>query len=1087
MKLFTLSTILLLLQIYSTITFAQCPEFLEIVSQKQIDEFALNYPNCIEIQGWIRISDTLDSDPITNLLGLQQLEIIDGLVIDDNDALLNLQGLEQLKIIRSLEIEHNDALLNVQGLQNANALRSIGIRNNEVLADLSHLPKFQSPVNNIKIWSNPVLTDLSGLESIRSIKGGLDIKYNESLINLNGLEKLDSVISIIQIHFNEALVDLSGLEGVKSVSTLDIQGNKALVNLSALKNLSRVNEIVINGNSSLISLSGLENINDIDYGFRIGSEFMGGNTALTTLANFKNLKRIGGGLTIYSNLSLIDLNGLDSLEFIGNLKISGNKKLSSLLGLQNLNEIDGDLELIRNESLTNLSGLENLKKVNENIIIGDTDYFDPFPRGNWTLKDISGLRNIDSIGGYLQIEDNIRLTNLLGLEGIQTINDDCIIFGNKSLTNILGFKNLNSVGGNLSIENNEALMGLIGLEQLSNVKGDLSITNNDALINLNGLEQLSGIGGDLSIISNDSLTNLNSLKNLLFINGHLGIRHNDVLNDLSGLENIKSGISELTIQRNVKLSDCSIKSVCDFLAATGERKIEKNLEGCNDELQIALTCEGFAQIKSQIFYDVNQNKIKEENEPLMQSGSVKLDPGSVNVIQNSSNGYGIYYVAPGEYTVSLNEASLPQWNSTSETLSYMLNLAEGACDTILFGVYPKEIQSEIQTYINAPATRCNDTIAFAITAKNSGTSFAEGTLWFEADINSTVVAPFIDEPDTLLPPNQFGWFYADLPPSYSLSKKINLRIPGPENFEVGDSLSYKSFTVFNDENGPNQSDSLTYKTELQCSYDPNDKLVHPQRTCNYTLLDETINYTIRFQNTGNDVALKAVVTDLLDVNLDASTFQLIGSSHLDVLNTSITSRGLLTFEFNEINLPDSTSNVQDSQGYVSYTIKAKSNVEEYTLIENSANIFFDYNPPITTNTVQNVVVSSLYSSTICLDADGDGLGDPNQNITHCGEPPLGYANNCSDDNDAIVDVENSTYLSINIYPNPNNGIFKIEGIESDKISIRIYNSLGHQVTNGTSINPNNNFINFRHLSNGIYYAYIQLEKQVIRKKLVVLN
>jgi len=919
MKLFTLNTILLLLQLYSTITFAQCPENIELVSQKQIDEFALNYPNCTEIEGTLLI-EGINLNSIVNLLGLKQLKSIKCLVIKGNNDLLNLQG----------------------------------------------------------------------LENVNNVKGGIEICNNGSLVNL------------------------TGLESIQSTGHLSITRNRSLIELSALKDISTINNnILIQSNKSLTSL-GLE-----------------------------NLIRIGGFFTIQNNASLIDLNGLENLEIIGgNFQINANSVLTNLSSLENLNEISGSLF------------------IGKYIVYYGLDDKD----GNHSLSDISGLKNLSILGGSLQIYDNISLTNLAGLEGIQEIKGDCIIEFNDSLVNISALN-------------------------VRSVDGEVSIGYNLALSSLSGLDQLSNINGSLTIISNDNLANLNSLINLSSINGFLYLDRNDILNDISGLGNITGGISAIIITLNDKLSNCSIENLCNFLAADiGYQVIDDNAEGCNDKAQMAMACDGFAQIKSQIFYDVNQNQIKEENEPLMQSGSVTLDPGSVNVIQNSSNGYGIYYVVPGEYTVSLNEASLPQWNSTNVTSSYMLNLAEGACDTVLFGVYPKEIQTEIQTYINAPVTRCNDTIAFTITAKNSGTSFADGTLWFEADTNSTAVAPFIDEPDTLLTPSRFGWFYNDLPPSYTLSKQINLRIPGPRNFEVGDSLLYKSFSIFNDENGLHQSDSLSYKTELRCSYDPNDKLVQPERTCNYTLLDEAINYTIRFQNTGNDVALKVVVTDLLDVNLDASTFQLIGSSHLDVLNTSITSRGLLTFEFNEINLPDSTSNVQESQGYVSYTIKAKSNVEEYTLIENSANIFFDYNPPITTNTVQNVMVSSLYSSTVCLDADGDGLGDPNQSMIHCGEPPMGYVNNCSDNNDGMVGIEeNGTYASINIYPNPNNGIFKIEGIESDKISIEIYNSLGHQITNVISINPNNNFINFRHLSNGIYYVYIQLEKQVIRKKLVVLN
>jgi hypothetical protein len=61
-----------------------------------------------------------------------------------------------------------------------------------------------------------------------------------------------------------------------------------------------------------------------------------------------------------------------------------------------------------------------------------------------------------------------------------------------------------------------------------------------------------------------------------------------------------------------------------------------------------------------------------------------------------------------------------------------------------------------------------------------------------------------------------------------------------------------------------------------------------------------IEYTIRFQNTGNDNAERVRVVDRLDQGLDVHSFELIGSSH--PMNYSIRD-GVIEFVFDNINLP----------------------------------------------------------------------------------------------------------------------------------------------------------------------------------------
>ena len=144
-------------------------------------------------------------------------------------------------------------------------------------------------------------------------------------------------------------------------------------------------------------------------------------------------------------------------------------------------------------------------------------------------------------------------------------------------------------------------------------------------------------------------------------------------------------------------------------------------------------------------------------------------------------------------------------------------------------------------------------------------------------------------------------------------------------------------------------------------FDPNDKQVSPvgvgreHLTPRGTMFD----YQIRFQNTGNDTAFKVVLIDTLSPLLDISTLQPGVSSH--VYETDLSGRGapVLTFTFNNIHLPDSTTDNLESQGFVKFRIAAFDTLPDRTAVENFADIYFDFNEPVRTNTVVNLISDEL--------------------------------------------------------------------------------------------------------------------------------
>lgn len=140
------------------------------------------------------------------------------------------------------------------------------------------------------------------------------------------------------------------------------------------------------------------------------------------------------------------------------------------------------------------------------------------------------------------------------------------------------------------------------------------------------------------------------------------------------------------------------------------------------------------------------------------------------------------------------------------------------------------------------------------------------------------------------------------------------------------------------------------------SYDPNDKVGFPYGYGNQHFIEQNtdIEYLIRFQNTGTATAYNVEIRDPLAVQwLDPATFRPGASSHPYTWN--IEGSGTLVFRFNDINLPDSSSNFDASQGFVKFTVSQRPDVPLNTVIENTAGIYFDQNEAIQTNTAWHTV------------------------------------------------------------------------------------------------------------------------------------
>ncbi|MCH2230432.1 MAG: T9SS type A sorting domain-containing protein [Crocinitomicaceae bacterium] len=144
-----------------------------------------------------------------------------------------------------------------------------------------------------------------------------------------------------------------------------------------------------------------------------------------------------------------------------------------------------------------------------------------------------------------------------------------------------------------------------------------------------------------------------------------------------------------------------------------------------------------------------------------------------------------------------------------------------------------------------------------------------------------------------------------------------------------------------------------YIFPVQASYDPNDKKVYPTGECTpgYVESDTPLTYTVRFQNTGTATAYNIKIQDIIDANLDVSSLRIVAASH-EVIMEDLGSN-MIEFQFNSIYLPHQGADDLGSNGYLVYEIDILPSTLHDAQISNFADIYFDFNPPITTNLVMN--------------------------------------------------------------------------------------------------------------------------------------
>ncbi|MEP2935811.1 MAG: T9SS type A sorting domain-containing protein [Gilvibacter sp.] len=330
-----------------------CPSVsLVFNSQADIDNFAIDYPDCSFVAGSVTISGA----DIVDLSGLSGISSIgEQLTIEDNDMLTTLSGWDEVALL--------------------------------------------GPTAKITIQDNPLLEELTTFFGV--LNEGLILKNLPVLTSLAGFDGVSSTSKLELISCN-ALSSVSGLQNLAISNELRIENNSDLAGLSDMNMaIGPLEFLQIGNNASLTSFAGLEGLNTT----ATASVFMYGNIFVTDFDAFTGWTTAPRNLTLESFLSLTSMSGLSSMN--GAVEVLSLRTFDSLFnfdGLQGISEVT-NLTVRSNGVLTSLLGLEGLSNDAASNPITITIQF------NEQLEDISALNNIDPLAVVgLTIDSNVSLS-----------------------------------------------------------------------------------------------------------------------------------------------------------------------------------------------------------------------------------------------------------------------------------------------------------------------------------------------------------------------------------------------------------------------------------------------------------------------------------------------------------------------------------------------------------------------------------------------------------------------------------------------------------------------------------------------------
>jgi len=791
----------------------------------------------------------------------------------------------------------------------------------------------------------------------------LELNNNQLVGLLPNFDNLTNLISLqlADNNFNSTLPSFDNLPNLENIS---LKGNEfigILPNYAALTNLKTLN---LSGNSLIgevtnLQLPNLENLN------------LSNNNFEGFLPNFDNLTSLKE-LRLSNNLltALTDFSGLQNLE---TLYLDQNNITENLIDFSNLSNLI-ELNLSNNAlngnliDFSNLGNLENLN-LSSNELTGE-------------LIDFSNLLNIKS----LNLSNNNFFGGLFDFNFL--LNLENLNLSNNNLNgNIPDFSNLPNLVF-LDLSSNNIFSPIPNFSSLSNVQFMTLCPNN----------LIGGIPNFLNMPNLDiEFIDLECVQSAELI-GHIYFDNNDNCAKETNETPLVNGVVMLNGGEQYAFTDSS--GFYRFKVDVGYHVVEFFPPNYLWEQN----CEPLSyMVETNSLTDIIPN-LDFPNQAVGDCPLMRVDIGTPFLRRCFPNKHTVRYCNTGTATaenVSVKvvlpnniiplSASLPYAQKDSLLTFNIGTVAAGecgrfaiidsvSCNTVLQStacvtayIYPDTLCEVIEgstwdgSNLRVYGYCLGDVAQFVI--KNEGDGEASNVQYFiyEDDILNNVDFDFMTIDNipvgdssiiTRASENGIAWRLVALehPENpYEEEEHAVVEMCGTPPFSFG----------FVTTQLPKSNAAFADRTcqEIVGSFDPNDKMALPKGMKDEHLIaaNTILEYKIRFQNTGSDTAFRVVVVDTIDVAmLNMYSFSAGASSH--PYEITVDENKILTFTFNNILLPDSTTNEIESHGFVQFSIRQKDGNDDGEEIRNKAAIYFDYNEPIITNetfhTIGNISINA---------------------------------------------------------------------------------------------------------------------------------
>lgn len=453
-------------------------------------------------------------------------------------------------------------------------------------------------------------------------------------------------------------------------------------------------------------------------------------------------------------------------------------------------------------------------------------------------------------------------------------------------------------------------------------------------------------------ISSNTISSISSLPDGL---NYLNVSNTN-LSCLPHLPDAMAGQSAyISSQYNLIITSTNINCIPNFV---GGIRLSASVPLCN-ETNNTNNCEINPVISGTVFYDNNSNGIQDIDE--LPRANVRVNYNSVHTFSDVNGHYEITG-AIGNNTITIDAPAF--YNAVPSTINHTIASANTVI-TDLVALQPVSLfDSVLVTITPGAALRNGFNVTYHIHYENMGTTSQVASLVIGFD--NSLLSYVSSSTAVTAGPNNISLTTANMYPGYRGDFDLV--------FLVNASTGSGVLTTATITGGTSTGIDSTFDI-IVGPMDPNDKHATPKLTPLQVNNGTFINYLVRFQNVGTASAINVYITDTLSALLQENTLEMVAASH----PCKITQKGnKLFFHFENINLPDSNTNEPGSHGFIRFRIKAQPALLVNTVIPNKADIYFDFNAAVRTNTATtsiqlSVIPLSLLDFTGKLQANNKAL------------------------------------------------------------------------------------------------------------------